>query len=262
MTRGPLLLGYAAALGSAALVGLFTVVNKWLLTGDMPALTAGAWTYGAAGVALIPWALRSQGLRLHRPGIVALWLLAGLAGGIWLSWPAQGGGMLSGGALGNLLIAFGYLGWALENNLGRVLGQDTPAVTLVCIKALAASVVMSVLALGFRQPLAIGWRAVPGVLVSGAVALALSLALFYWAMGRIGAGKAGLISSTSSLWGVLAALTLLGETLTTQVLNGGLLMLLGLGLFAWDAQRQPEVAMAQAQAQAHTNGPGVPPPGR
>lgn len=316
MAKRRLFLGYAAALGSAALVGLFTVVNKWLLVGNMPALTAGAWTYGAAGVALIPWAFRRGGLRLRRPGITALWLLAGsvlgpslyflglsltsgvqgvlminleavftsllafllfrerlsgsaltagamiVAGGIWLSWPAGGGGILVGNALGNLLIACGYMGWALENNLGRVLGEDTPAVTLVCVKALAAAVVMALLALVFKQPLAIERQAVPGVLVSGAVALALSLALFYWAMGRIGTGRAGLISSTSSLWGVLAALTLLGESLSAQVLTGGLLMALGLGLFAWDTKRQPETAAAHEQVRVEKTGWVLPPLGR
>ncbi|MBX6378087.1 MAG: hypothetical protein IRY95_06000, partial [Clostridia bacterium] len=56
--------GYAAALASAALVGLFTVVNKWLLSEAVPPLTAGAWTYLAAGAALLPSALRAGGLHL------------------------------------------------------------------------------------------------------------------------------------------------------------------------------------------------------
>ena len=33
--------GYGAALASALLVGLFTVLNKWLLVEHLPALTAG-----------------------------------------------------------------------------------------------------------------------------------------------------------------------------------------------------------------------------
>jgi drug/metabolite transporter (DMT)-like permease len=37
-------LGYLAALASAALVGCFTVLTKWLLTEDVQPVAAGAWT--------------------------------------------------------------------------------------------------------------------------------------------------------------------------------------------------------------------------
>lgn len=292
MTRERLVLGYGAALGSAALVGLFTVLNKWLLVEAVPALTAGAWTYFAAGLALLPSALRAGGLRFRRPAVAAGWLLAGsvfgpslyflglkltsgvqgilminleavftallafalfrerltlttvwasilvLAGGIWLSWPDSGGAMLAGNTAGNLLIGLGYLGWATENNLGRLLGEDVPAVSLVCLKALAAGVVMGLLALAFGQPLAVSWRVVPGIVASGAISLGLSLAFFYVAMRHIGAGRTGLISSTSTFWGVVGALLLLGESLSLKVISGGLLMLLGLVGFTWETTRE------------------------
>jgi drug/metabolite transporter (DMT)-like permease len=275
-----LLAGYGAALASAALVGLFTVLNKWLLTAAVPALTAGAWTYFAAGLALLPWALRAKGFRFNKPLITIGWLLAGsvfgpslyfiglrltsgvegvllinteavftaflafmffkekltgrtlwasiaiVAGAVWLSWSNTG--LFSANALGNLLIAIGYIGWATENNLGRVLGEDIPAVTLVCVKALAAGVVMGILAVAFGEKITVSWHVVPGIVASGAISLGLSLALFYLAMQHIGAGRTGLISSTSTLWGVIGALLLLNETLTVQVIGGGLLMLIGI----------------------------------
>jgi drug/metabolite transporter (DMT)-like permease len=164
--------------------------------------------------------------------------LSVLAGGIWLSWPESGGSLLASNALGNLLIALGYLGWGTENNLGRLLGEDIPTVTLVSLKALIAGVVMGVLALSFRQPLLVPWRVVPGIVASGAFSLGLSLAFFYMAMRHIGAGRTGLISSTSTFWGVIGALLLLGESLTAKVASGGLLMVVGLGLFAWESIRQ------------------------
>ncbi|SDO23561.1 EamA-like transporter family protein [Paenibacillus sp. yr247] len=273
------LAGYGAALGSAALVGLFTVLNKWLLKEAVPALTAGAWTYFAAGLALLPWALRAKGFVFKKPLVTIGWLLAGsvfgpslyfiglrltsgvegvllinteavftallafmffkekltartlwasiaiVAGAIWLSW--SGNGLFSTNAMGNLLIALGYVGWATENNLGRVLGEDIPAVTLVSVKALVAGVVMGVLALVFDEPITVSWHVVPGIVASGAISLGLSLALFYIAMQHIGAGRTGLISSTSTLWGVVGALLLLNESLTVQVIGGGLLMLIG-----------------------------------
>lgn len=284
------LVGYGAALASAALVGLFTVLNKWLMTEQVPALTAGAWTYTAAGLALLPWAMKARGLHFRRPGVVVLWLLAGsvfgpslyflglkltsgvqgvlminmeavftallafaifrerltritlaasaavLAGGLWLSWPAEGASLLAGDALGNLLIALGYLGWGTENNLGRLLGEDIPTVTLVSLKALVAGAVMALLALAAGQPLAVSWRVVPGIVASGAFSLGLSLAFFYAAMRHIGAGRTGLISSTSTLWGVVSALLLLHESVTPKVAGAGLLMLTGLLLFGWESR--------------------------
>ncbi len=281
--------GYGAALASAALVGLFTVLNKWLLVEQVPALTAGAWTYFAAGLALLPWAIRAGGLHFRRPLVAAGWLLAGsvfgpslyflglkltsgvqgvlminmeavftallafvifqehltlttvgaslavVAGGLWLLWPESGASLLAGNSLGNLLIALGYLGWGTENNLGRLLGEDIPAVTLVSLKALVAGAVMGGLALAFGQPLQVPLRVVPGIMASGAFSLGLSLAFFYLAMKHIGAGRTGLISSTSTFWGVLGALLLLGESLTAKVLAGGLLMVIGLILFAWES---------------------------
>jgi drug/metabolite transporter (DMT)-like permease len=282
-------------LASAALVGLFTVLNKWLLTESVPALVAGTWTYFAAGLTLLPWAIRARGFRFTRPWVVAGWLIAGsvagpslyflglqltsgvqgvlminteavftallafaifsepltaytigagaavLAGGIWLSWPDKSEQLWAGHTLGNLLIALGYFGWACENNLGRLLGADIPSVTLVCVKALAACVAMSVLALCFGQNLAVSWHVIPGILASGAIALGLSLALFYVAMVHIGAGRTGLISSSSTLWGVLAAIILLKdsrESFTLRVFGGGILMLIGLLGFAWETLRQ------------------------
>jgi drug/metabolite transporter (DMT)-like permease len=285
------LVGYGAALLSAALVGLFTVLNKWLLVESVPALTAGAWTYLAAGLALLPWAIRARGMNFKRPLITIGWLLAGavfgpslyfiglrltsgaegvllinteavftallafvffkeqftkgtlwasiliIVGAVWMSW--SGNSLLSNNSLGNLLIAIGYVGWATENNLGRLLGENVPTVTLVCIKALVAGIVMRALSLTFGESLEVPWHVVPGILASGAVSLGLSLALFYSAMHHIGAGRTGLVSSTSTLWGVLGAIILLGEALTFRVVGGGFFMLIGVAIFAWEMNKEP-----------------------
>jgi drug/metabolite transporter (DMT)-like permease len=283
-------IGYLFALASAALVGLFTVLNKWLLVEDVPALTAGAWTYLAAGLALLPWALRYKGLHFKRPLAMLSWLFAGavfgpslyfvglmltsgvegvllinieavftaliaflffkelltrktifasfviIVGAIWMSWSDSS--LFSSNTLGNLLIVLGYLGWATENNFGRLLGEEIPAVTLVCFKALVAGVVMGLLAVCFGQPIIVSWHVVPGIVASGSVSLGLSLALFYLAMRHIGAAQTGLISSTSTLWGVIGAVFLIGETLTRNVIIGGILMLIGVVVFALNSEQK------------------------
>ncbi|MEX2459680.1 MAG: DMT family transporter [Paenibacillaceae bacterium] len=157
---------------------------------------------------------------------------------VWMSW--TGNSLLSNNTLGNLLIAIGYVGWATENNLGRLLGENIPTVTLVCIKALVAGVVMGILSLAFGETLVV-WRVVPGIFASGAVSLGLSLALFYSAMRHIGAGRTGLVSSTSTLWGVLGAVFLLGEALTGRIVIGGLFMLIGIIIFAWETNIEKSV---------------------
>lgn len=283
-------LGYIFALASAALVGLFTVLNKQLLVENVPALTAGAWTYAAAGLALLPWALRYRGLHFKHPFVMACWLLAGsvlgpslyfvglmltsgvegvllinteavfsallaflffkerptrktivasvaiIAGAIWMSW--SDGSLFSSDGLGNLLIALGYLGWATENNFGRLLGEEIPVVTLVCFKAFAAAAVMGLLAVYFGQPITVSRHAIPGIVASGAISLGLSLALFYIAMHYIGAARTGLISSTSTLWGVLGVVLLIGEAFTQKEIFGGVLMLLGVVVFALDSETE------------------------
>lgn len=62
--------------------------------------------------------------------------------------------------------------------------------------------------------------------------------LVYIAMRHIGAGRTGLISSTATLWGVVGALLLLGESLTLKVIGGGLLMLVGVAGFTFDTARR------------------------
>jgi drug/metabolite transporter (DMT)-like permease len=82
------------------------------------------------------------------------------------------------------------------------------------------------------------WHVVPGIVASGAVSLGLSLALFYIAMRHIGAARTGLISSTSTLWGVIGAVLLIGETLTQKVIIGGIVMLLGVVWFTLDYKQK------------------------
>ena len=288
-------LGYLAALTSAVFVGLFTVLNKWLLKEDVPSFTAAAWTYAAAGIALAPWAIAQRGFNLQKPWTITGWLLAGsvigpgmyflglkltsgvqgvlminleavftallaflifkekvtaiavlgglaiLSGGICVAWPESSRKLLAGHTLGDLLMAMGYLGWATENNLGRLLGEGIPAPTLVCIKALAAGIAMASIAMVVGQPLAISWHVIPGVFASGALSLGLSLALFYIAMRSIGAGRTGLIFSTSTLWGVVAAIFLLHEALGRKIIIGGILMVLGLICLAKDSLAKERV---------------------
>jgi drug/metabolite transporter (DMT)-like permease len=122
---------------------------------------------------------------------------------------------------------------------GHVLLEGVPGLAkTTAIKALAAAVMMSALAVASQQSLTISWHVVPGIIASGAVVLGLSLAFFYIAMTCIGAGRTGLITSTATLWGVLAAVVLLHEQVSLHVALGAMLMLAGLLAFAWETARQ------------------------
>lgn len=87
-----------------------------------------------------------------------------IVGAVVISIPTSGLG--SHVWLGNLLIGLGYAAWATENNLGRLLSEDTPAVTLVCLKALVAGMIMGIFwqsSKGRRSPSrhGLGWALSP-----------------------------------------------------------------------------------------------------
>jgi drug/metabolite transporter (DMT)-like permease len=57
-------------------------------------------------------------------------------------------------------------------------------------------------------------------------------------MRHIGAAKTGLISSTSTLWGIIGAILLIGESLTQKVIIGGVLMIIGIIGFTIDTDKK------------------------
>ncbi|MGE5542718.1 MAG: DMT family transporter, partial [Bacillota bacterium] len=158
------------------------------------------------------------GERLDRRGIAGSLLI--LLGAAWLSWPAPAQPATAAGGVtlaGDALMAGGYLCWALEANLIRLMDSPVPAPAMMAAKTVTTCLVMSCLALIKGSGLAVPFHAVPAIIASGGVFLALSVLLFYVATRVIGAGRVGLVLSTSGFFGTLGSVLFLREVFSPSM---------------------------------------------
>lgn len=156
---------------------------------------------------------------------IAVGMACLVAGAIVLSW--SGRPELS-GLLGPLAIVGACAAWGLDNNLTRKVSLSDP-LQIVELKGLIAGPVS--LALGFivgghLPPLSVATTA--GLV--GFVGYGVSLVLFVYALRHLGTARTGAYFSTAPFLGAIAALVLLREPLTAQLLAAGLLMATGVWL--------------------------------
>jgi drug/metabolite transporter (DMT)-like permease len=156
---------------------------------------------------------------------IALGMACIVGGALVLSWSGQPQLL---GLLGSLAIVGACLAWGLDNNLTRKVSLADP-LQIVELKGLIAGPVN--LALG----LLVGGQ-VPGIAAAVLAALVgflgygVSLVLFVYALRHLGTARTGAYFSTAPFLGAIAALALLHEPLTTQLLVAGLLMAIGVWL--------------------------------
>jgi drug/metabolite transporter (DMT)-like permease len=156
---------------------------------------------------------------------IALGMACLVGGAIVLSW--TGKPQLS-GFLGPLAIVGACIAWGLDNNLTRKVSLADP-LQIVELKGLIAGPVN--LAIGFG----VGGQ-LPGLssaLLAGSVGFlgyGVSLVLFVYALRHLGTARTGAYFSTAPFLGAIAALALLQEPLTGQLLAAGLLMAVGVWL--------------------------------
>lgn len=156
---------------------------------------------------------------------IALGMASLVGGAIVLSWTGQP--KLS-GILGPLAIAGACLAWGLDNNLTRKVSLADP-LQIVELKGLIAGPVN----------LAIGWWVggslppLSPLLIAGLVGFlgyGVSLALFVFALRDLGTARTAAYFSTAPFLGTVAAILVLHEPVTAQLLAAGLLMGLGVWL--------------------------------
>jgi drug/metabolite transporter (DMT)-like permease len=142
-----------------------------------------------------------------------------------LSWDGQ---PQLAGLLGPLAIVGACIAWGLDNNLTRKVSLADP-LQIVELKGLIAGPVNLVLGLlaGAHLPaLSVGLAA--GLV--GFLGYGVSLVLFVYALRYLGTARTGAYFSTAPFLGAIAALALLQEPLTLQLLAAGLLMAAGVWL--------------------------------
>ena len=156
---------------------------------------------------------------------IALGMACIVGGAVVLSW--NGAPQLS-GVVGPLAIVGACLAWGLDNNLTRKVSLADPLQT-VELKGLIAGPVnlaLGVLAGGQLSGLSAGLLAS----LVGFLGYGVSLVLFVYALRHLGTARTGAYFSTAPFLGAFAALALLQEPLTVQLLAAGLLMAVGVWL--------------------------------
>ncbi len=156
---------------------------------------------------------------------IALGMACLVAGAIVLSWS---GSPSWAGLVGPLAIAGACIAWGLDNNLTRKVSLADP-LQIVELKGLIAGPVN--LAIGFWM--GGDFPATSTVMTAGVVGFlgyGVSLALFVVSLRHLGTARTGAYFSTAPFLGALAALVLLREPVTPQLVVAGLLMGTGVWL--------------------------------
>lgn len=157
--------------------------------------------------------------------VIGMFLIVG--GGLLLALP-QGGGITSGGALGNLAVAAACLCWALDNNLTRKVSA-TDAVFLAGTKGLVAGATNTTiaLALGYSVP---AWPLVAESMGVGLAGYGVSLVLFVLALRGLGSARTGAYFSTAPFMGAVIAIVGYGENTSVAFWAAAALMAVGVWL--------------------------------
>jgi len=125
------------------------------------------------------------------------------------------------------------LSWSAYSLIGRRVLQTLPPLTAVCYSALIGTLLLSIPAAGtgiFLRLDTISPLCWLSLVYLGLGGTALAFSLYYMAIKRIGAARAGIFINLVPVFSLLLAWLLLGETIKPAVLAGGVLVLAGVSL--------------------------------
>lgn len=201
-------------------------------------------TLEGVATALLAWFAFHE----HFDRRIALGMAALVAGAAVLSWS---GSPSFSSLIGPLCIVGACIAWGLDNNLTRKVSLADP-LQIVELKGLVAGPVN--LAIGL-------WAGgqLPGLqsgLVAGFVGFlgyGVSLVLFVMALRHLGTARTGAYFSTAPFIGVTAAVVVLGEPVTWQLLAAGALMGLGVWLHLTEDHVHEHVHEAMDHVHAHSH---------
>ncbi len=158
---------------------------------------------------------------------IAVGMASIVAGAVVLNWQP---GMTVSDLLGPAAIVGACLAWAIDNNLTRKVSLSDP-VQIAMIKGLVAGPVNLAIGLlagaALPGPGVIAWAALTGFLGYG-----VSLVLFVLALRHLGTARTGAYFSVAPFLGALAAVPLLGDAVSAQLVAAGALMAVGVWLHA------------------------------
>lgn len=159
----------------------------------------------------------------HDKGGYRLWLaLAAMTMASTLLSYTPGGGF---GGNGALLIVLSMLCWGVDNNFMQKISHLDPVKLSTIRSGIAASFSLSLaLVLYGEQELVV---ALAFAMIIGAVSYGLSNVLFFIGLRNLGASRTGTFFSVGPYAAAMAAIPLLGESVTVQLVIAGLLMAAG-----------------------------------
>ncbi len=171
-----------------------------------------------------------------------------VAGALMLSWS---GTPTLAGVLGPLAILGACIAWGLDNNLTRKVSLADPLQT-VELKGLIAGPVNIALGLwaGGSLP-SLSIAAVSGLV--GFVGYGVSLVLFVLALRDLGTARTGAYFSTAPFIGTVAAIAMLGEPITIQLISAGALMAAGVWLHITERHEHEHVHETLEHDHAHVH---------
>ncbi len=163
---------------------------------------------------------------------------------------------------GNLLLILGTFFWAVDNNGSTILSRRSRIVPMIAVKLLLGSALLVPILVVTGSPLVPSGPDAWLLLVIAFAGVASFTILFYSALRRIGAIRAGSILATSSLWGVLISLVLFpGEILSpTQIAGGALMVLATIALYVFGGSPSPAASapFGETLKPAGPDGPRLP----
>ncbi len=171
--------------------------------------------------ALLAWFV----FREHFDARIATGMALITLGAMVLAWEPTHGLTLDRGAG---FVAGACFAWAFDNNLTRRVSASDPAL-ITALKGAAAGTanILIATARGAAIP---GSAAVLGAGLVGLLGYGISLMLFVLALRHLGAGRTGAYFSTAPFIGSVAAVAVLREPVTVQLVFAGVLMGLGVWL--------------------------------
>lgn len=187
---------------------------------------------------------------------IVLGMCAIVAGGVLLSWPAQGLPQQAptGGLWPVLAVVGACLAWGIDNNLTRKVSLGD-AGQIAMFKGLVAGATNLVIALVWGAK----WPAAHLVLAASLLGFACygaSLTLFVVGLRHLGTARTGAYFSIAPFVGAVLAVAWLGEPVTWPMAGAGVLMALGVALHLTERHVHQHTHAPLWHSHAHTHDDG------
>jgi drug/metabolite transporter (DMT)-like permease len=209
----------AAAIGAGGILG--PLLLMFGLARTEAATASLLLTLEGVATALMAWFIFHENFDRR----IAIGMTSLVAGAAVLSWS---GTPSFDTIVGPLAIAGACVSWGLDNNLTRKISLSDP-LQIAMLKGLVAGPFNLILGLSVSRQI----PSASGILLTGVVGFlgyGVSLALFVLALRDLGTARTGAYFSTAPFIGSAAAVVLLGEPITAQLLLAAALMAFGIWL--------------------------------